>query len=144
MIPKDVETFLTGKKGVQSRSDRGVVEGRLQELGVPLDSDFADFYSKFQGPFLSPKRLPELLDVAYPTPEILEQTEYVRTEYGVPEGFVCLTTTEGEGMYLYQVPTGMVFDVGIEELSSLCNDGENVEARWRSFNDFLLDFFGLK
>ena len=143
MIDHRIEAFLSKHSGVMLRGEDQSARDALAELSIAPDSELASFYMRYQGPFISPRRFRELLDIEYPTAEVVEQTDYVRGEYGVPDDFVCLTTIEGEGMYLYQVSTGAVFDVGIEDVSRLGGDGD-VEPRWPSFNAFLLEFFGLR
>ena len=144
MLDRRIEGFLSTHERVEPRSCRETARHTLLGLGIPMDSDLAELYMRYQGPFVSPQRFPELLDIEYPTAEVVEQTAYVRAEYGVPEDFVCFTTTEGEGMYLYQISTGGVYDIGIDGVSELGSSSGTLAARWESVNDFLLEFFALR
>ena len=56
------------------------------------------------------------MDPCSPTPQLRSATEFAREVYEVPEGFICLTSCEGEGFYLYECGTEAVFDLGVEEL----------------------------
>ena len=142
MIDPRIDQVLRSCRWKMTRDGTAGVRLELEKLGISEESQIGQFYLKYRGPFFSPVRLPELLDVERPTPEVAEQTEYVRTELGVPEDFVCLTTTEGEGMYLYRISTGEVFDVGFKDVPRLGTD-EGVLARWMTFQDFLVEYFGI-
>ncbi|WP_176051065.1 SMI1/KNR4 family protein [Burkholderia sp. BCC1644] len=112
----------------------------LQDLGVASDTDFGQFYLKYQGGFISPRPVAELLDIEGPSiPAIPDQTEYVRDRYGIPEQYLALTSDESEGMYLYGNDDGAVYDLDISDLNDFING--NISARWATFNDFLIWYF---
>ncbi|RQR28034.1 SMI1/KNR4 family protein [Burkholderia sp. Bp9143] len=112
----------------------------LQDLGVASDTDFGQFYLKYQGGFISPRPVAELLDIEGPSiPAIPDQTEYVRDRYGIPEQYLALTSDESEGMYLYGKDDGAVYDLDISVLNYFLK--WKVPARWATFNDFLIWYF---
>lgn len=142
MIPSTVERYLAGSTGDIARSDPKTAMRALQDLGVASDTDFGQFYLKYQGSFISPRPVAELLDIEGPSiPAIPDQTEYVRDRYGIPEQYLALTSDESEGMYLYDKGDGAVYDLDISVLNDFIKG--NVSARWDTFNDFLIWYFEL-
>jgi len=62
-------------------------------------------------------------------------TTFVREVWGLPANLFCLTTSEGEGGYIYDAKTGVVYDFTLDQ-QSLLADGK-LPARWDSFFEFL-------
>jgi len=142
VIPSTVERYLAGSTGDIARSDPKTAMRALQDLGVASDTDFGQFYLKYQGSFISPRPVAELLDIEGPSiPAIPDQTEYVRDRYGIPEQYLALTSDEGEGMYLYGKDDGAVYDLDISVLNDFIKG--KIPARWATFNDFLIWYFEL-
>lgn len=140
MIPSTVDQYLAGSTGDIARDDPKTAMRALQDLGVASDTDFGQFYLKYQGGFISPRPVAELLDIEGPSiPAIPDQTEYVRDRYGIPEQYLALTSDESEGMYLYGNDDGAVYDLDISDLNDFING--NISARWATFNDFLIWYF---
>src|SRR5690606_3353643 len=109
-------------------------------LGVALDTEFAEFYLKYQGGFISPRPVSELMDIEGPEiPNIAAELGYVRDRYELPANYLPLTTDESEGMYLYDTNDGAVYDVDFDNLSDLL--GNRLSPRWPGFNDFLAWYF---
>ncbi|WP_322088036.1 SMI1/KNR4 family protein [Burkholderia sp. BCC1999] len=112
----------------------------LQNLGVASDTDFGQFYLKYQGSFISPRPVAELLDIEGPAiPAIPDQTDYIEGRYGVPKQYLALTSDESEGMYLYNKDDGAVYDLDIAVLDDFIKG--KVPARWATFNEFLTWYF---
>lgn len=53
----------------------------------------------------------------------------------VTEDYVCLTSGEGEGFYLYSITDRKIYDVSVDELDDL--EAGKKEARWGSFYELL-------
>jgi hypothetical protein len=141
-VPNEVIEYMKRDLGDVVRGDANRATTQLRQLHIDPLSEFAEFYSQYQGPFICPGDGPELLDLCGPAiPAIPDQTAYVRDAHGIPERFLALTTDESEGMFLYDVPTGAVFDVDFRDIARL-KAGE-MKSRWRSFNDFLIWYFSL-
>ncbi len=62
-------------------------------------------------------------------------TRFVRTVWETPGDIICLTTTEGEGAYLYDMTSGSVYDFDLADQSALA--ARTLQPRWKSFFDFL-------
>lgn len=140
MIPSTVDQYLAGSTGDIARDDPKAAMKALQNLGVAPGTDFGQFYLKYQGSFISPRPVAELLDIEGPSiPAIPDQTEYVRDRYGIPEQYLALTSDESEGMYLYGKNDGAVYDLDISVLNDFLKG--KIQARWATFNDFLIWYF---
>lgn len=140
MIPPEVDSYLAKDTGEILRPDRKAAEAALQALGVPLGTEFADFYLKYQGGFISPRPVAELLDIEGPVdPNIPVQTEYAQDRYGLPHKYLALTSDESEGMYVYNKEDRAVYDMDFDNLKDLLDD--RLAARWPTFNTFLSWYF---
>ncbi|MCA8318526.1 hypothetical protein QZN06_22440 [Burkholderia multivorans] len=114
MIPLKIEQCLSKVGGDIHRTDPRAAERELLGLGVVPASEFGEFYLKYQGSFISPRPVAELLDIEGPAiPAIPDQTDYVRDRYQVPEQYLAITTDESEGMYLYNKEGQAVYDLDI-------------------------------
>jgi len=140
MLPEDLKKAIRAHPGRVLREDVDDARTRLCELGVPMESTFAQFFCEFQGPFPFGSWIKELLDVQRFGPSILHVTQFVRDVYQVPSGFVCLTSPEGEGFLLYDMRTEAVYDVGVSQLDDL--ERGKLAPRWSSFIDYLREYFG--
>ncbi|WBS02548.1 hypothetical protein OU994_30645 [Pseudoduganella sp. SL102] len=140
MIPVRVRAFLAKETGDVLRNDRPSALHMLRRLGVDASTEFGEFYLTYQGNFISPRAVAELLDIEGPQiPAIPDQTDYVRDRYRFPEKFLALTSDESEGMYLFDREDGTVHDFDLCEYDDFVKG--RVPARWRSFNAFLSWYF---
>ncbi|WP_155257338.1 MULTISPECIES: SMI1/KNR4 family protein [Burkholderia] len=140
MIPLKVEQYLAAVSGDVDRADPKAAEKVLVSLGVDSGSEFGEFYLKYQGGFISPRPVAELLDIEGPAiPAIPDQTDYVRDRYRIPGQYLALTSDESEGMYLYNIEDRAVYDLDIVVLDDFVSG--RVPARWQTFNEFLMWYF---
>ena len=139
MIYSEIRDAVNRHPGKILRQDVDRAKSRLSELGVSEDSSFGQFFAEFQGPFPFGRGDRELLDIDRPTPAISRATKFVQDLYGLPPHFICITSPEGEGFVLYDKRTDSVFDTGLEELPALLSG--NLRPRWRTFFDYLRDYF---
>ncbi|MEX3954700.1 hypothetical protein [Trinickia sp. EG282A] len=140
MIPSKVETYLATVSGDVIRTNPKSTERVIRSLGVDPSSELGAFYLKYQGSFISPRPVAELLDIEGPAiPAIPDQTDYVRDRYHIPDQYLALTSDESEGMYLYGKDDEAVYDLDIGALDDFLEG--NMPARWATFNDFLVWYF---
>lgn len=140
MIPAEVEAYLAGEIGDIFRENKRSAEEILRSLGVDLNTEFAEFYLKYQGGFGSPRPIAELIDIEGPQiPNMPREIEYVRDRYELPEQYLPLTTDESEGMYLYNKDDGAVYDMDFYNLPDLL--AGKLKPRWPTFNEFLVWYF---
>lgn len=140
MIPKPVKLFLAKDAGDIIRSDVKSALQVLRQLGIDPATEFGEFYLEYQGSFISPRPVAELLDIeGSAIPAIPDQNAYAQERYQLPETFLALTSDESEGMYLYNKDDRTVYDFDFSEYKALVSG--QLPARWKSFNDFLLWYF---
>jgi len=143
MIPAPIERYIDTLFGETKRVDRASAIAMLHDLGVPLDSEFSEFYIKYKTSCLiTPKPLSELLDITgLALPAIPDQTEYVYDRYEISEKYLALTSDEGEGMYLYNKDDRGVYDLYVRDIDEFIEG--KTPARWSSFYEFLMWYFDL-
>lgn len=137
MIPENISNLLSKQPGMVDRDlhDNEKVHQCLNELGLLGHEQWNDFFLKYKLSGVLTNRSTELLDIASPSPQIAEVTDFVRDVYDVTEDYVCLTSGEGEGFYLYSIVDRKIYDVTVDELDELESGGK--EARWDSFYDLI-------
>ncbi len=141
MIPADLRRLVEKQPGHVHRRDRAKAEQALVELGIPADSEFAQFFHEYAITlFGSDVSDEELVDIAEPTFRIAAGTRFVHEVWELPARYVCFSTCQGEGGYLYDKESGAVFDF------SLATRDAFVEGRepplWRSFFEFMRWYLG--
>ncbi|MET1080329.1 MAG: SMI1/KNR4 family protein [Pseudomonas sp.] len=140
MIPVQVKKFLGKSTDDVHRYDYQSALKALHNLGVAPSTEFGEFYLEYQGGFISPRPVAELLDIEGPAiPAVPDQTDYARDRYQLPEKFLPITSDESEGMYLYNKEDKAVYDFDLSEYKAFM-DGK-IPARWESFNEFLVWYF---
>ena len=133
---EEVRALLEGNTGIIARPDRQRAERALLDLGVPLDSEFAWFFLNYLiALFVSPVSYESICDVADPTPQVRHATDFVHEVWELPERYVCFTTCEGEGGYLYDKESGAVYDFSLVTRDAFVEGRE--PPRWLSFFEFL-------
>ena len=141
MIPVDIVKRMSEQPGRVDRDDADEAERHLRALGFRGDTEVVRFFRRYSAAgVMGTASSEELLDPASPTPQLEAVNAFVRDVYEVPARFVCLSSAEGEGFYLVDVNTGVVFDVGVEDLDEL--ESGRIDPRWPSFFDFLRWYLG--
>jgi hypothetical protein len=136
VIPPDVEQAMLRQRGEVERSDQAAAVAELQALGIRDGSQFAEFFRRFKVSAVSSgSSHEELMDLASPTPQIRNATEFAREVHGVSDRFVALTSGEGEGFYLYDTDTEAVYDISVKDVKDLV--AGRVPPRWSDFFGFL-------
>ena len=136
MIPNELRRLVENQRGDIHRGDFTKVERALSELGVPRDSEFAQFFLKYVITFFpSPVSDEELCDLTEPAFPIRAGTAFAHDVWELPERYVCFTTCEGEGGYLYDKESGAVFDFSLATRDAFVQGRE--PPRWRSFFEFM-------
>lgn len=101
MIPKSLKALVESQPGNVKRTNRDNAARALSDLGIPLDSEFAEFYLNYKITlFCSEVSDEQLCDVAEPYCEVAVGTRFAHDVWGVPERYICFTSAQGEGVSL--------------------------------------------
>ncbi|WP_380189376.1 hypothetical protein [Iodobacter arcticus] len=123
------------QKGQVLRTAKDVAHLELISLGVREGGELHSFFTEFQiGFFRSQTSDEELSDICEPTPEIATGTSFVHDVWVLPQEFICITSVQGEGCYLYSNITEAVYDFSLADRVSFI---ENPQPRWGSFFEFM-------
>jgi hypothetical protein len=141
LISLSVRHHLATSRGRFERGDVGVVEDAPAELGVEPTSDCAAFYREFEGPFISPRPVPDLDELVDFGSSIMGSRGYFSDRYELGRNYLPLTSDESEGAFLYDVRTGAVFDFSPAEYDAF--RAGRVAPRWGTFGEFLDRYFDM-
>ena len=137
MIPKALKASIERQVGDARRMNREGALRALEELGVPQESEFSEFYENYQITiFESPISHEQLCDVLEPSKQVALGTRFVREVWGLPDNYICFTSAEGEGAYLYDRSSGKVFDFSLATRDEFVSGKEG--PRWDGFFEFML------
>ncbi len=136
MIPVDLVGLVSKQTGNFLRNNPIEVDSVLDSLGVSLDSEFADFYRRYKvSTFHSRTSNVELLDILSPSQQVSRATTFIHEVWELPNEWVCFSSTEGEGGFLYSTKTGEVFDFDLATRDEFLKG--NSRAGWNGFFDFM-------
>lgn len=150
MINDEMVLLLTSR-GYRSRKDSvDSIVKVLSELGADVDSELAAFISNYDPSLLRSEQTSEQLQDALPVLEdasveheilpwetpIGMTTQFVREVWELPQDCICLTSTEGEGAFVYRSTTQAVYDFTLGDSSSIDR------PRWETFNQFIEWYLG--
>lgn len=136
MIPDDLIAKIERQLGEVHRKNCAEVAQALLVLNVDPKSEFGEFFFNYVVTcYRRPVSSSELCDLLLPTPEIHQATQFIRDVWGLPDRYVCFSSLQGEGCYLYDRNTGCVFDFDLAELEYLLQ--ERLSPRWGTFFEFM-------
>jgi hypothetical protein len=137
MISDQLRKLVEQQIGDIHRTDRVSVMRALAALKVPIESEFAEFFLNFTVTFYqSAVSDEELCDICEPTEVMADRSNFVREVWGLPEKYICMSSVEGEGCYLYDRESGWVWDFSLADRKSLVEGKSN--PLFKSFFDFLV------
>lgn len=114
MFPPDIDRWLKSNStpGHQQYIDssRSEMASELRAAGVPKGSQLALFYLHYGA-----STCRGWYELNEPD-QIADATDYARDELGLPEDFIALSSFEGEGVVLYSLESGAVYDVELGKL----------------------------
>jgi hypothetical protein len=132
MIPEKLRVQIKLQPGDTCRANPEAVNEALEELGVPLNSEFADFFREYAvTSFSSPVSNEQLCDLLEPIAQILVGTQFVHEVWELPANYICFTTCQGEGGYLYDRDTGAVWDFDLADREDFIAGRQ--KPAWNSF-----------
>lgn len=133
MVPqKLVDLLIKESLGLYERIDSEKVSKTLQSLGIEADSQIYEFYTNYMVCVSNAKlQKTDLNEVNM----FVLSTFFIRETWGLPENFVCLSSVEGEGCYLYDKETGKVCDFDLADREAFLS-GE-IKQEWPDFYSFM-------
>ena len=137
MIPKELRDKVEQHRcGNIDRTDPDAVNEALEELRIPLKSEFGDFFREYAVTALgNPGEKAELRDLLRPTAQIRDVTHFAHEVWELPENYICLSSVEGEGGYLYDRDTGAVWDFDLADREDFIAGRQ--KPAWNSFFEFM-------
>ncbi len=138
MIPEKIVTLMSKQTGkcLRPAGDKEKIIECLKELGIEDHEQIKEFFIMYKASaILSKTSNEELMDLLSPTKQIADVTEFVRDVYGVKDDYICISSAEGEGFFLYSKIDSAIYDVNVEELEEL--EAGSTTPKWTSFFDFL-------
>lgn len=136
MIPHELKLKIERQPGQIHRSNPQPVSQALDELGVSLESEFGAFFLKYVITcFNSAVSDEELVDLLDPGKPILVGTRFIQQTWKMPERYICITSCQGEGAYLYDITSGEVQDFDLAQRADFLKG--IVPNSWPSFFAFL-------
>ena len=143
MIPIEiVEGMKSGRHGAFERREeqKADIAAQLATLGLDNNDEVRQFFEAYNLNAVLSKQSLELMDICSPHPRVARATEFARDIYELGDGFVALSSGEGEGFVLLRTLDGAVFDVGVEQFDAL--EAGELEPRWASFFDLIIWYLG--
>ena len=151
MTPVEMQQLFSDRGYLERTNDdeKDSIRKVLNALKINPASELGHFYVAF-APSLIRSRLShkQLNDVLYPSVKgttypvddpfdtpLGMATMFIREVWEVPDRFICLTSTEGEGAYLYDLSSEEVYYFDLAQQPQLVA-GE-LEPRWHSFEEFI-------
>jgi len=133
MIPQNIADAIDALPGNHKRrpEDLPKVEENLARLGLLEHDQIADFYRTYMSASIGRDGMAELLDICVPNDSLFNATEFACDAYDLRGPFVCLTTGEGEGFYLFDKDTGGIFDVAVSDFGAL--EAGELKPAWPNF-----------
>jgi hypothetical protein len=121
--------------GAVLRKDVSLAQCAMKKLGVSEGSEFYEFYSMFiASNLVSSSSYESLVDVSEPTEEVALGTRFAHEVWELPKEYICFSSCQGEGGYLYSTKDHAVYDF------TLANRDQFLERRninWESFYEFI-------
>tara|TARA_R110000851_G_scaffold232573_1_gene385173 strand:+ start:30 stop:581 length:552 start_codon:yes stop_codon:yes gene_type:complete len=137
MIPDKIiqGMYKHGPKAKRPSEQSEVVRESLAELDLLQHDQVREIFEVYNFAAILSRQLGELLDVCSPTRQIFEATEFGRDIYNLPDGYICLSSGEGEGFILYSKINQKVYDLEVAEFDDL--EQGKAEPTWESFFELI-------
>ena len=137
MIPARLTELVEKQLGNVHRTQLGLVIDALAELEIQPDCEFGEFFMTYKITLYKGSVFrSELCDISEPSNDIALSTRFIHEAWGLKENFICFTSCEGEGGYLYDRDTGKVWDFSLATRQDFI-DGKD-QPRWNGFFEFMI------
>ncbi|WP_028622118.1 hypothetical protein [Pseudomonas sp. Ant30-3] len=137
MIPNELIKLIEKQPGDIHRTDKRSVTEALTALNISLDSELSEFFLNYTITlFRSNSSDEELCDIADPSNEIEVGTNFIHEVWELPENFICLTSVQSEGCYLYDKNSEEVLDFSLANRDDFLAGKQ--QLKWSGFFEFLI------
>ena len=135
-VPDNIRALVEENQiGNAKRNDAERARAAMEALGISHESEFFVFCSEFcLGNLISCSSNESLVDVCDPNEEVAVGTQFATEVWGLSPEYVCFTSCQGEGGYLYSNVTEAVYDFSLSEREEFL---AKKVPRWPSFYSFL-------
>jgi hypothetical protein len=138
LIPEGIDTELASP--TYRRLDVERVRSALEQLGV-RDESALEFFEKYRGPFWSETLYFALLDPCEGSQTISSMTKLLQTRFGLPKSAIVLTQlSAGEQVVVLDSEDARIYVIDVDRGHRQLIRGA-MPPRWRSFRDFLEEYF---
>jgi hypothetical protein len=121
------------------RTDKADAIEALAELGISLDCELAELLlERNLCTLYSEGALSDLVDISSPNRDIELSTNFVHSVWELPERYLCISSCQGEGGYLYDRSSHEVIDFELATRTDFL--AGNYLQKWDTFYEFLIWF----
>ena len=124
------------------RKDKDEVIQAFQRLDVQVPELFEEFFLNFIGPFWSEIIGMEFFDIVDDIYNIESETNVCREVHSFPKQYLVLTQIIAMEILVLNTLNDKVYRVDFEGGDEALRNGQ-LEATWESFEEFLIEYFGL-
>ncbi|UZE09710.1 SMI1/KNR4 family protein [Pseudomonas sp. B21-053] len=136
MIPSKLIQLIEKQPADIHRLDKRSAAEALTALNISLDSEISEFFLDYKVSFFRSNSSDEqLCDIAHPSNQIEVGTNFIHEVWELPENFICLTSVQGEGCYLYDKNSGKVLDFSLANRDDFLAGKQ--QLKWCRFFEFL-------
>jgi hypothetical protein len=136
MIPENIHALAKKNRlGDIERSNVDAAKKALQRLGIFAESQLHEFCVAYcLSSLLSPFAEEQLVDICEPTEEVAVSTNFAHEVWELPNEYICFTSCQGEGGFLYSMRTHAVYDFSLSERTQFL---VAPEPKWSNFYKFI-------
>jgi hypothetical protein len=137
MIPAILKKLVEKQLGNVHRTQSETIRDALAELEILPNSEFGEFFMTYKVTLYKGSVFrTELCDISEPSRDIALTTRFIHEAWELPTNFICFSSVEGEGGYLYDKNTGKVWDFSLATRQDFIDGKE--KPRWNSFFEFMI------
>ena len=142
MLSEKVKEYLK-EKGLYDESEDADYQKVMDDLGIKLDTPFAQF-NLYADDITFSGKYNDLYNVCWfaINSTYFEQIESMRSALNLPEEYIPLDSFEGEGGFFYNRKTGEVLELELGQKLIDFQSGK-LQPQWKDFNAFLEWYFEL-
>lgn len=139
LVLKQVVADLMNKQPIAGEREQNLrfdAREKLNELNIPTESEFYDFYENyFCGHIIHNLDAHSDMEDLLSPQNLLQTVHFAHEVWEIPKNYIIFTTGEGEVGYFYRIDDNSVWSCGVGEQHLL---GTNQLEYWDSFYEFMV------